>query len=74
MDSGPVDAGPQQDNDYDDPIVPPSPQQERKDPIRREGHRSASKRRSFVPEYIVEPGADDGGEIKVSILVYRTAR
>lgn len=70
MDSGPVDAAPQ--HDYDGPVAPPSPQQERKDPIRREGYRSASKRRSFAPEYIVEPGHDDSGEIKVSRVTSKT--
>ena len=65
MDSGPVDAGPQRDNDYDDPIAPPSPEQERRDPIRLESARSVSKRRSFAPEsYVIEPGNDDSGEIK----------
>ena len=62
MDAGPVDAGPQQD-DYEDPMQPPSPELERRDPLWKGTHRSASKRRSYVHDYIVEPGTDDGGEI-----------
>ena len=62
MDSGPVDAGPQQD-EYDDPTQPRSPGVERRDPLRGNGLRSASKRRSFANEYqdyVIHPGAEDG--------------
>lgn len=73
MDSRPVDAGPQQD-DYDDPMQPPSPEREKKDPVWREGqldvskeHRNASKRRSYAHDhqsYVTEPGSEDAGETK----------
>ena len=62
MDSGPVDAGPQQD-EYDDPTQPLSPRLEKRDPLRGNGLRSASKRRSLGSEYqgyVIDPGADDG--------------
>ena len=52
MDTGPVDAGPNPDNKYDDPMNPPSPQHERLDPHRNgRGFRSASKRRSAAHEF-----------------------
>ena len=50
MDAGPVDAGPEVDKDYDDPTQPPSPSQERLNPPRSGGFRSASKRRSAAQE------------------------
>jgi phosphatidylinositol 3,5-bisphosphate 5-phosphatase len=46
MDSGPVDAGPQSERDYDDPTQPPSPEFERPERPRRQPFRSASSRRS----------------------------
>jgi hypothetical protein len=46
MDSGPVDAGPTADHEYDDPTQPPSPEQERFEKPRGQGFRSASSRRS----------------------------
>ena len=50
MDTGPVDAGPKEDNEYDDPTQPPSPEQERSNPLKWNGFRSASKRRSIGNE------------------------
>ena len=47
MDTGPVDAGPQHEIDYDDPLQPASPQQERRNPLRR----SLSRRRSSRDHY-----------------------
>lgn len=48
MDSGPVDAGPNGNNEYDDPTQPPSPENERFDSSKKPGFRSASSRRSGV--------------------------
>ncbi|KAK5165136.1 phosphatidylinositol-3,5-bisphosphate 5-phosphatase [Saxophila tyrrhenica] len=46
MDSGPVDAAPYAHTDYDDPIQPPSPEQERLEKPRKHAFRSTSTRRS----------------------------
>jgi len=46
MDSGPVDAAPYGGGNYDDPIQPPSPEQERFERPRKQTFRSASARRS----------------------------
>lgn len=50
MDSGPVDAGPNLDEQYDDPTQPPSPEQDRKGASRQGYFRSASTRRNSAPE------------------------
>jgi phosphatidylinositol 3,5-bisphosphate 5-phosphatase len=51
MDSGPVDAGPNTDEQYDDPTQLPSPEVDRRDLPRRGYFRSDSTRRNSAPGY-----------------------
>ena len=65
MDAGPVDAGPKEDERYDDPMQPPSPEQERLNPLARERFRSTSKRRSIAQELHrspLESGSESPGD------------